>query len=196
MKRERVYNQSMDPRELMHLAKSGDAEAFSALYERYFVPVYRYIYARVRSRADAEDMTQTVFIKTFESVAGFEDRGKDPLAYFFTAARNTVINHWRKKKEVTVGVPEALERVEVRTAKISEDAIDARLASDTVFSAMDNLSAAEQEVITMRYVSGLSTKEIAALVGKKEDAIRQLQSRGLRRLRSHLQEESLLQEYA
>ena len=91
-----------DPKQLMQLAKNGDTEAFGQLYELYFKPVYRYIYLRTKSKEEAEDLSQVVFIKIFKSIGGFQEQNKQPLAYFFTIARNTVIDHWRKKKDILI----------------------------------------------------------------------------------------------
>ena len=171
----------------MRLAKEGSEEAFGLLYDLYFVPVYRYIYFRVKNRQEAEDLTQAVFVKAFENVGGFEERGRAPLAYFFTAARNTVINYWRKKKEESL---DALREVQGDTfPATSGDPREAAERSETgnmLRQALKNLTEEQQEVITMRFISELSNKEIAELLGKSEDAIRQLQSRGLRELRKYL----------
>jgi RNA polymerase sigma-70 factor (ECF subfamily) len=85
-----------DPRELLRRAKEGDEGAFGALYEIYYTPVYRYLFLRSRSKADAEDIAQTVFVKVYASLERFEIH-EEPLCYFFSVARNALIDFHRKK---------------------------------------------------------------------------------------------------
>jgi len=89
-----------NPEKLMERAKNGDAEAFSRLYEIYFAPVFHYIYLRVKDKETAEDLMQDIFLKIFRSIRNYQKEGISPLAYFFTVARNRVIDYWRKKKEI------------------------------------------------------------------------------------------------
>ena len=94
----RIDDNEIDAKELMRLAKDGDSEAFGLLYSKYFVPVFRYIYLRLKNKEEAEDLAQTVFLRVYKSLTRFRDQGKEPLAYFFTIARNAIIDYWRKKK--------------------------------------------------------------------------------------------------
>src|SRR5262249_52813544 len=93
-----MSDQFKSPKELMSLAASGDREAFGVLYAQYFTPIYRYIYVRVKTAEIANDLAQTVFLKVFERASEIE-APENPLSYFYTVARNLVIDHWRKKKE-------------------------------------------------------------------------------------------------
>ena len=82
-----------NPKILMELAKGGDSEAFGHIYHLYLTPVYRFIYFRLRNKEEAEDLTQTVFLKVYQSIHAFQVKNQSPLAYFLTIARNTVIDH-------------------------------------------------------------------------------------------------------
>jgi len=174
-----------DSRRLMRLAKGGDRAAFAEVYDRYFTPVYRYIFFRVRSRAEAEDLTQAVFLKAYEAIERFEDRGKEPLAYFFTIARNAIINFWRKKKEFLTEKPEH-DFHERGGALDIEDDLEVKESVTIIRKGLSLLTDEQAEVISLKFISELSNKEIAEALGKSEEAVRQLQSRGLRELRKHL----------
>ena len=54
-----------DEQALVRRAQQGDKEAFADLYESYFDKVYRYLTLETGSRAEAEDMTQQVFVKAY-----------------------------------------------------------------------------------------------------------------------------------
>jgi RNA polymerase sigma-70 factor (ECF subfamily) len=175
-----------DQKMLMHSAKEGDVAAFGQLYEIYFTPIYRYIYLRVRNKAEAEDLVQGVFLKVYQSVGDFEERGSSPLAYFYTIARNTVIDFWRKKKEVVENPEEIL--VKIPTPEESPQAsIEKKETMAGVEKALENLTDEQQEVVIMKFINDLSNKEISEILGKSEEAIRQLQCRALKALRKNLE---------
>jgi RNA polymerase sigma-70 factor (ECF subfamily) len=165
-------------------------DRFEELYERFFTPVFRYILLRVKHRVEAEDLAQTVFMKAYQ--ANPPDKGGQELSlnYFFTVARNTVIDHWRKKKDVVLDDPdEAFENIpDTETPEMGAMRGEADTA---VRKALEYTSALEQEVLVLKFMNELSTKEIAKLLGKTEVAVRQLQSRGLKTMREHLDEKDI-----
>lgn len=178
----------IDPRELMRKAKEGDAEAFGKLYEQFFVPVFRYIYLRVKDREAAEDLTQEVFIKVFQSVGRFDERGKAPLAFFFTTARNLVIDSWRKKKTATTD----LEKLELQDLRPRPDEVlQNKEATAEVMKTLKDLPDEQQEVLVLKFINELSNKEIAVIIQKSEQAVRQIQCRGLKALRRNKTVESM-----
>ena len=185
-------NLQNDPKILMQLAKSGDAEAFGRLYELYFTPVFRYIYFRVKDKEEANDLTQTVFLKVFCSLPNFKEQNKSPLAYFFTVARNTVIDHWRAKKEVRLDDPEnVFEKIPDR-ANGPFELVEKKEDGQAVHRAIQELTDIQREVIVLKFINDISNKDIAELVGKTEEAVRQLQCRALKALRQILKNQELI----
>jgi RNA polymerase sigma-70 factor, ECF subfamily len=174
-----------EPKRLLERAQKGDTEAFGRLYELYYKPVYRYIYLRVGSRELSEDLTQTVFMKVHRSIDRFQVRKVSPLAYFFTVARNSIIDHWKRKKEATFADLE-IEAEQFAQADTAAETLDVRHAHGVAMAALSRLKEGEREALTLKFVSQLSNREIAKVMRKSEDAVRQLQSRGLRSLRGEL----------
>lgn len=172
-----------NPGLLMDRAKRGDGAAFGELYDMYFTPVFRYIFARVMEKETASDLAQTVFLKVFQTRDRYDDHGK-PLAYFFTVARNTVIDHWRKKKEVSLETEEIA--VAAATGDNPHEAAERSDTAHAIRRGIGLLTQDQQEAITMKFISGLSNKEISEATGKTEEAVRQLQCRALAALRRHL----------
>jgi RNA polymerase sigma-70 factor (ECF subfamily) len=185
---DRVEQNGPDPKELIRLAKAGDQEAFGKLYELYYTPVYRYIYLRTKSKSSAEDLTQTVFLKVYNSLAQMKVMSVSPLAYFFTVARNTIIDHWRKEGHGMVYSDELLMSEETDLPDTSERA-EAREARELIESALGILTEDQQEVIKLKFLSDLSNKDISIMLDKSEEAIRQLQSRALKLLRGYFKRE-------
>lgn len=167
--------------DLIQRAKEGDGEAFGLLYRQYFVPVFRYIYARLKNKEESEDLTQTVFMKVYQAIGRFEWRGKSPLAYFFTVSRNVLIDFYRKKKSISV------EDVEEFKIELTKEEINRRVercdARQMVDMALKELKGFYKEVITLKFLQELSNKEIAEILGKSEASIRQAQCRALKKLR-------------
>ncbi len=179
-----------EPKELMRLAKDGDAEAFSRLYELYFAPIFRYIYMRTKIKDEAEDLTQEVFLKVFKSISAFQEKNQSPLAYFFTIARNIVIDHWRKKKEILID--EEIANKIPDDKRSPQDLIEQNETAVAIRQAIGNLTEEQQDVIIMKFINDLSNREIAKLLGKSEEAIRQLQYRALKTLREYLKNSKII----
>lgn len=165
-------------------------ERFEDLYERFFTPVFRYIFLRVKNRSEAEDLAQTVFMKAYQANPPGKGGQELTLNYFFTVARNTVIDHWRKKKDVVMDDPDETFENIPDTESPERDAIrgESRIV---VLEALEQVSDSEHEVLVLKFMNELSTKEIAKLLDKTEVAVRQLQSRGLKAMRSHLNEKDI-----
>jgi RNA polymerase sigma-70 factor (ECF subfamily) len=174
-----------DPKNLIIEAKRGDARAFEALYRLYFTPVFRYLYARTWSKEVAEDVAQTTFVKAYAGLSGWRDMGKNPLAYFFTIARNALHDHWRGDKEISVE-DETLERSAGVQPSHDTD-IDRSLSGELLKRTLAELSDDQREVMTMRYFGELEYHEIADATGKEEPAVRQLHCRALKLLRGKIQ---------
>lgn len=175
----------------MQLSKAGDAEAFGRLYELYFVPVFRYIYFRVKDKETANDLVQTVFLKVFRSLSNFREQNKSSLSYFFTVARNTVIDHWRAKKEVLLDDSENVFEVSDKTDNPLKF-IEKGETSQAIHRAIGQLADNQREIIILKFINEMPNKEIAELLGKTEDAVRQLQCRAIKTLRQILKNQNLI----
>lgn len=172
---------------LLKKAQNGESGAFQMIYEEFFTPVFRYIFLRVKSKAEAEDLTQTVFLRAFESLGNFRLRGRPLLAYFFTIARNAVIDYWRKnKRELSLEDRETEFRNLPGQSVDPIQKLDDKKNLEAIRQALHHLTEDQQEVIVMKFLSDLPNSEIARLTGKSEEAVRQLQCRGLKALRKHL----------
>lgn len=180
---QRKVNKQNNPIFLMRLAKNGDQSAFSQIYELYFTPVFRYIFLRVQNKSDAENLAQDVFLKAYKNIDNFQERNKEPLTLFFTIARNTVIDFWKKKKEIIM--EEIEEEISENPLEILEKHDDCK----RILIVLEKLNKDQKEVIILKFISGLTNKEISQLLEKSEEAIRQLQSRGLRILRQYFRNE-------
>ncbi len=173
------------PDELMILAKNGDSEAYGMVYNDFFTPVFRYIYRRIGDQETAEDLTQTVFLKVFKSIEQFSDKGVSPLAYFFTVARNTVIDFFKKKKDILISHEEMPNfQIEAFSEDNPSRKIQQKESKEALQRALSLLNEDQREILTLRFINGFKSNEIALIMKKPETTIRQVQCRGLKKLRT------------
>lgn len=167
-----------DERHLVEQAKAGDAQAFGQLYDSSVDRVYRFIFFRVNDVETAEDLTSVVFVKAWEHLHRYQPQGPF-LAWLYSIARNTVIDHYRTHKQ-TVSLEEAAPVAAPNTAP--DDVIDLQIEMKSLQAAMQHLTGEQREVLTLKFLAEMDTAEIAKRMRKSEGAIRALQMRALQAL--------------
>jgi RNA polymerase sigma-70 factor (ECF subfamily) len=164
-------------------AKSGDAEAFGQLFDHYHEPIYRYVASRVYRPTDAEDLTQTVFVKALEALPRYEARGVPFGGWLFRLARNAVIDFVRTRHEHV-----ELDVVGQRSAAEAQPDVVILMRHDIeeVAVALAALTDEQRDAIALRFFGGLSAREAAEAMGKQEGTVRGLQFRAIAALRRQL----------
>jgi RNA polymerase sigma-70 factor (ECF subfamily) len=177
----------VDVWELVRRAQAGDADAFGELYDHYVTMVHRYVYARVGDRALAEDVTSETFVRALRRIDSLSFQGRDVGAWLVTIARNIVRDHV-KSSRFRLEVATADMRDADRATDGPEDAVVAHLTNQQLLECVKQLGSEQQECIVLRFLHGLSVSETAAIMGKKDGAIKALQHRAVRRLAGLLPE--------
>lgn len=177
-----------EERQLVQSAKSGDTEAFARLYDAYLEYVYRYVYFRVSDDETAEDITSQVFLKAWEHLDRYQPGGSPFLAWLYTIARNQVIDHYRTRKE-TVSLDEAV-FVPAKDQAVDEQ-VQSRFQLQALRDALQFLTEDQQQVLILRFIAGMETREISKQMGKAEGAVRALQMRALQALSRYMKEKEL-----
>ncbi|MFH0846438.1 MAG: sigma-70 family RNA polymerase sigma factor [Chloroflexota bacterium] len=169
---------------LVAQAKRGDEAAFSGLYEANFDKIYRYIALKIGDKIEAEDLTQQVFLNALKSISSFKWQGAPFSAWLFRIAHNQVVDYLRKRsRSPTVPLDE-------RTPEVGSG--DPQALTEISFSmeqvnlATKKLTRLQSEVISLRFAGGLSTAEVARILGKREGAIKALQHSAVIALRKAL----------
>ncbi len=180
------HSKEADESQLIERAKAGDADAFGDLYARHLHAIFRFFYSRLDNTQDAEDLTEETFIRIWRSLPRFEDQGVPFLAYSFQIARNLLIDHYRRygNSKTVAGYKDDL------ILKPQPDASEAALRNiehEQVRQALEKLKEDHQTVLVSRFLSDLSTEEVAQLMGRSPGAVRVLQHRALAALRKQLQ---------
>jgi RNA polymerase sigma-70 factor (TIGR02952 family) len=172
---------------LVRQSQDGDAEAFGRLYDHYVTMVHRYLLHRVGDRAQAEDLTSETFVRALRRIDSLSFRGRDVGAWLVTIARNLVRDHVKSSRfrlEVTTADMRDADRV----VDGPEDAVVQALTNEQLLTCIRQLGGEQQECIALRFLQGLSVAETAAVMGKKDGAVKALQHRAVRRLAGLLPE--------
>jgi RNA polymerase sigma-70 factor (ECF subfamily) len=171
--------------ELIARVQAGDVEAFGDLYERYAVLIYRYVLARVNAEGDAEDLTEVVFMRAFEALHRYKERGRPFSAFLYQVARNALVDHYRQQRKT-----ESIEAVEKLPSQ-GPSPDERLLAEERAYilrRALAELPMDYQEVIRLRIMLSLPTVEVGEWLGRSEGAVRVLLHRALKSLRRILVE--------
>lgn len=172
-----------DEKGLIKRAQRNDPGAFAEIYERHFDMIYRYVYLRVGTQMEAEDLTQQVFLKAHQSISSYQWKGAPFSSWLFRIAHNQVIDYHRKGAKVQMT---SLEMPVAASNPDPSEIVEHEMDVERVKQAMGSLTELQQEVISLRFAGELSTKEAAKLMGKSEGAIKALQHSALTALRKAL----------
>ncbi len=166
------------------VAKSKENPSeFSTLYDRYVQSIYRYLYYRTGSAAEAEDLTSQTFLSALEALPHYQHQGTFG-AWLFRIARGKVIDYVRRQKN-------QLPLEDVYPAE-SADLLAQLAHADEVASLsalIHQLDEDEQELIRLRYTAGLPFAQIAAVLGSNENTVKKSLYRVMARLQSQLEDQ-------
>jgi RNA polymerase sigma-70 factor (ECF subfamily) len=166
---------------------SHDAAAFGELYDRFIDRVYRYLYFRTGRHAEAEDLTEQVFLKAWEAIGRYRWQGRPFLAWLYRLAHNVHIDHVRSTRPTTSLTTEHRTLEVPSTSAMTEMA--RTLDAEVLATALSQLTLEQQQVIVMKFIEGLDNEQIAQSMDRREGAIRALQMRALMSLRRVLEKQ-------
>jgi RNA polymerase sigma-70 factor (ECF subfamily) len=163
--------------DLVIQARDGNRLAFEQLIDRYQGEIHRMIFYRIRTRMDAEDLTQDVFVRAYRNIS----RIREPLkfrSWLFTIAVNRVNDYLRKKRIRSI-FKSSDEGTEVQPAETdfqdSPEALEQVLKVDFwrhIGRIAKKLSKMEREVFMLRFMDNLNINEIAQTLKKSESTVK------------------------
>lgn len=173
MRKKSLPNKAMDD-------TPGD---FELMYEANKPLIYRFMFWRTRDEMAAQDLTSNVFEKAWRTRKSFS--GGSSKAWLFSIAHTTLIDYWRKKKEVLDDG--SLAAREVSDAPEMSEVLDASFALNELHAALMKLPAEMYEVVRLRFIESMSVREVSNELEISESNVRVVQYRALKKLRSYLQ---------
>lgn len=158
------------------------SDEFEAMYEANAPLIYRFMFWRTKDKMLAEDLTSNVFEKAWRSRGNF--KGGSAKAWLHSIARNTLIDHWRKRKDLPVEDPTSLA---VTSEEIGlGEALDQEILIGELERAVSKLPRDMRRVVELRFIDGLSARQAGEKLGLSEANVRVIQYRALSKLRDHL----------
>jgi RNA polymerase sigma-70 factor (ECF subfamily) len=152
--------------------KKGDRQAAAAVYDELAPKVFGFCLNRVGLRHVAEDLTQGIFLKLLYNIETFDERKGRFTVWFWRLARNTLIDHYREKKENLFS--DAGDDV-IEAAAVSEGnaaGLDDKMEVERIKKFVGTLDEDESNLFELRYIAELPYGEISELLGKSEGALR------------------------
>ena len=179
---------SVDPDLDDVLAAQANRAAFATLYRRYLDPVYGYSFYLLGDHHDAEDATERTFLAALGAIDRYRDEGSTFRSWLFRIAHNQLANALRaRSRHRTASLDAVLEPAATDDpARLTGTADDARRLRAAVASLSDD----RRQVVILRFVDGLTAREIGDVLGRSEGAVRVLQHRALRELAALLERAS------
>ena len=158
--------------ELVAHILAGSSEHFEMLYESYFPRVYRFALKRLGDPAEAEDVTQEVFLTVFKVLGSFE--GKSTLlVWIFGITRNTVNRRFRKARPHTESLDADGAAAASDRTPSADRVVDARRALHRCGAVIENdLTPLQRRIFHLKHLRRQPVRGIAVALGKSEDAIK------------------------
>jgi RNA polymerase sigma-70 factor (ECF subfamily) len=162
------------------------ARDFSAVYDEHVWQVYGFFAYRMRSRADAEDLTQQTFERALKAWSRYDPARAMVGTWLLAIARNLLVDHFRADRSAST---QALDEIEGGHDALvaAPDAPDLGLAPE-LERALACLTTREREIVALRFGGDLAGPEIAEVTGLSLANVQQILSRSLRRMRAVIEE--------
>jgi RNA polymerase sigma factor (sigma-70 family) len=164
---------------------ASPAPDFASAYEDHVWQVYGFFAYRVRSREEAEDLTQLTFERALRAFGRYDPRRAQLSTWLLTIARNLLIDQYR-----STGAAPAIEPIhDTAEQRLPATELDPRLGlGPELAAALARLDQRAREIVALRFGGDLNGPEIAELTGLTLANVQQILSRSLRQLRSDLGE--------
>ena len=170
---------------LIRKAREGDREAFNRLVEQYESPLQTAVQKRIggylRRRIEVEDVLQETFLKAWQSLASFEDRGEDSFYFWLKGIAENLLLYWARQHQRRDQLQ--LDGDVKGTDTSPSDRLRREERFERLQESLAGLSPEHREVILLARVQSLSMKEIAERLGKTPEAVKPLLWRALQKLR-------------
>lgn len=160
----------------------GDKLALVKIYNEYYDELFNYGFRICSSEDLTRDCIQELFIKIWTDRIKYP-KIKNPKPYIFRILRNTIVDSFKRKEDCT-----DLADIELINPLLSEQdfAINIETSSELkkkLAKAIDKLTKRQKEIIILKFYSGLNYKEISQITTIKQQSIRNIMTKALKKLR-------------
>lgn len=168
-----------------HGERAATASEFTDFYRTHLTVIYRFLRARTPTRQDAEDLAQTVFFKAYRARAGFHGDEAARVAWVFRIARNQTASWYRQRRDVPAAPKDVFANGRDPVDPYPGPEAQAVFAEEgqALARLVGRLSEDDQELVQLRFAAGLTSAQIAIVLGCSAGAARQRLPRAIDRLR-------------
>jgi RNA polymerase sigma factor (sigma-70 family) len=170
---------------IVHKCLKGDAAAFGLLVDKYKASIYAMAYSRLQNFHDAEDITQETFLKAYQKLRTLKWRDSI-LAWLYAIASN-LCKQWIRSQSKRPDREFAADHSRDAANQRSMDSYRDDETYESLHDALDSISERYRQVLTLYYLGGLNSKEIARFLGTSPNNVAQR----LRRARVKLKAEMI-----
>ena len=168
---------------LYRVRTKRDADAFAELYDQYVEPVYRFVYLKVSNKEEAEDLTSDIFLRAWDYLIREDERAVENFrALIYAMARNRIVDLYReraRRKEWQITVSEGEEASALSAVRVEPP----REEMNQLLATIQQLKQEYQDVIHLKYIEGLSTRQVGKILGKSSTNVRVTLHRALKKLK-------------
>lgn len=175
--------------ELVERLQKGDVEAFDIIYEKYSGKLYAFGLKYLRSKAESEELVQSIFLKLWENYKNL-NKELSFKSYLFTITYNDICKLFRKRNYLQEFINETLYE-NSQSSSETEDCIDYQSVLEWVQQIVDKLPERQKAIFLKSRLEDKSTKEIAKEAGLSPGTIDNYISESLKFIRTCLQNEKL-----
>jgi RNA polymerase sigma-70 factor, ECF subfamily len=180
---------------LVERCVSGDDAAWEELVRQHTRRVYGLCYRFTGSDAEAQDLTQEVFLRIFRSLRSFRSTEGSFVTWLARLTRNLLIDHYRRTRQerVTDSIEEQLPMLEENMAASArpEGLVAGREASEILQAALQRLSPELRETVILRDLQEMEYREIAQVLKVPEGTVKSRLNRGRAELARVLRKQKL-----
>lgn len=170
----------MNEKQLIHLSRGGDKQAFAKLYSMYKDRLYRYAYYRLADACDAEDAVSETVLTAYKEIGSLR-KASAFSAWIFRIHYATCSQYIARQ----IDIKEAADIDEFKnSAKLS---VSISTLSAELNEGLNILNEQDREIVLLSVIAGFSSREISALVGIKDSTVRSKLSRSLQKMRNFLE---------
>lgn len=159
-----------------------DADAYGKLYDYYVDRIFRFVFFKVGSQEEAEDLTSESFLKTWEYINKTNKKIDNFNALIYRVARNVVIDSYRTRRNDVPATDEE-QMLRIQDQRDIEKEVNIEFEIKSVEKHLAQLKETYREVIILRYIEEFSITEISEITGKNKANVRVLLHRGLTALK-------------
>lgn len=178
----------LNDNEIISKVLRGDQAAYALLVEHYRDYVFSLVLRLVKSREDAEEVAQDVFIKAYRSLPGFRGDARFST-WLYTIVQTTAITFLRKKKIEThsLDVDHIRERAKNTDSGLRTNIVEQKSRQDLVTRALALLPADDANILALFYKAEQSLEEVAGILGIEMNAAKVRLHRARARLKEKME---------